>query len=181
MISLVMTMLLNPLQACQGSPTGQPCQGPPTLQEEYRGNYVPNVTEAWHGAQIVAPNTPYVAAAGHNKLYFLDTRLDAETAQHIKDQIEWASVPSRPTGYTSIDEIEATAEVRDSATGETLFVFDPKYTRVLFAKGINRHNPDIKLPEPEWAGDWLVSYDLDALKTGKKEGVKQADETNIEI
>jgi hypothetical protein len=42
-------------------------------------------------------------------------------------------------------------------------VFDPPYARVLFAKGINRHNPEIKLPEHEPAGDWLVTYDLDKI------------------
>jgi hypothetical protein len=97
-------------------------------------------------------------------LYFIDTRLDPETAQHVKDQIEWASVPGQ-YDFIKIDEFEATAEVRNSLTGETLFVFDPAYARVLFARGMNRHNPELKLPVPEPAGDWLVTYDLDTIST----------------
>jgi hypothetical protein len=146
---LLITMLLNP------------CNGSPTFQEEYRGSYVPKVIETEYGLQIVAPDTPYVAVAGPDKLYFIDTRLDAETAKHVKEQIEKASVP-KPEEYIAIDEILATAEVKNSVTGETTFVFDPSYARVLFAKGMNRHNPELKLPEPEPAGDWLVTYDLQA-------------------
>ncbi|XRM45810.1 hypothetical protein ABZX51_008884 [Aspergillus tubingensis] len=152
-------MLLNPFR---------PCEGSPTFQEEYRSSsYVPEVIETSLGRRIVAPDTPYVAAAGRNALYFIDTRFDPETAQHIKLQIEKASVP-QPDEYVAIDEIEATAELKNSVTGETTFVFDPPYARVLFAKGINRHNPDIKLPEHEPAGDWLVKYDLDNILTTKR-------------
>lgn len=61
--------------------------------------------------------------------------------------------------YTKIDEIDATAEVRNAA-GESVFVFDPPYARVLFADFINRHNTDIKLPEHGPGGDWLVPYQL---------------------
>jgi hypothetical protein len=50
-------------------------------------------------------------------------------------------------------------------TGETTFVFDPPYARVLLAKGMNRRNPELKLPEHEPAGDWLVTYDLDNILT----------------
>jgi hypothetical protein len=46
---------------------------------------------------------------------------------------------------------------------ESTVVFDPSYARVLFAKGINRHNSGIKLPENEPAADWLVTYDLDKI------------------
>ncbi|KAF4785288.1 ankyrin repeat-containing protein [Colletotrichum scovillei] len=134
------------------------CEGTPTFQEEYRGSYVPNFIEAWHGPQIVAPDTPYVAAAGKNSLYFIDTRFEASVAEHIKAQIEWATVMVGPEEVIAIDEIEATAEVRNSAMGETVFVFDPAYARVLFARGINRRNPEIKLPELDFAGDWLVTY-----------------------
>ncbi|OJZ84297.1 hypothetical protein ASPFODRAFT_208812 [Aspergillus luchuensis CBS 106.47] len=158
---LLITMLLNPFR---------PCEGSPTLQEEYRNSsYVPEVIETSLGRRIVAPDTPYVAAAGRNVLYFIDTRFDPETAQHIKLQIEKASVP-QPDEYIAIDEIEATAEIKNSVTGETTFVFDPVYARLLFARGINRHNPDIKLPEYEPAGDWLVVYDLDDIVNRKGAG-----------
>ncbi|OJJ76900.1 hypothetical protein ASPBRDRAFT_36075 [Aspergillus brasiliensis CBS 101740] len=159
---LLTTMLLNPFR---------PCCGSPTFQEEYRNsNYIPEVIETALGRQIVAPDTPYVAAAGPNALYFIDTRFDPETAQHIKLQIEKASVP-QPDEYIAIDEIEVTAEVKNRTTGETTFVFDPVYVRVLFARGINRHNPDIKLPEYGPAGDWLVTYDLDDI-LARRSGTK---------
>ncbi|KAF6802063.1 hypothetical protein CMUS01_15462 [Colletotrichum musicola] len=154
---LLIAMALNPFR---------PCEGSPTYQEEYRGNYVPKFVDAWNGPQILAPDTPYVAAAGRNQLYFLDTRLDPETASHIKKQIERAKVGA-PEEVISIDEIEATAEVKNTATGETVFVFDPVYARVLFAKGINKRNPEIKLPEYELAGDWLVTHDVDASLAGR--------------
>ncbi|KAG9258927.1 uncharacterized protein F5Z01DRAFT_641793 [Emericellopsis atlantica] len=148
--AIFVAMLLNPFR---------PCEGSPTFQEEYRGNYVPEVIDTQHGLQIVAPDTPYVAAAGQNKLYFIDTRFDVETARHVKEQIERATVP-HPDEYISIDEVSATAELKNSLTGETTFVFDPPYARVLFAKGINKRNPELRLPEHEPAGDWLVAYDL---------------------
>lgn len=69
------------------------CKGGPTFQEEYRGSYVPNVIETPYGLQVVAPDTPYVAAAGPNQLYFIDTRFDNETARHVKEQIERGSLP----------------------------------------------------------------------------------------
>ena len=77
-------------------------------------------------------------------------------------QIEKATVPKMEE-YVSIDEIAATAEIKNGITGETTFVFDPVYARILFAKGMNRHNPELNLPEPEPAGDWLVTYDEDTL------------------
>lgn len=123
---------------------------------------MPTVIETAYGLQVVAPDTPYVAAAGPNKLYFIDTRFDAETAKHVKEQIEKATIP-KPEEYIAIDEISATAELKNSVTGETTFVFDPLYARVMFAKGMNRHNPELKLPEHEPAGDWLVTYGLDKL------------------
>jgi hypothetical protein len=150
--ALLVAMVLNPLRACEGSPT---------YQEEYRAKtYVPNVRETEYGLQVVAPDTPYVAASAPNKLYFIDTRHDPETAAHIKGQIERATVPGSMDEYTSIDEISGTAEIRNSKTGETIFVFDPVYARVLFARGINKRNPKIKLPEHPPAGDWEVTYDL---------------------
>ncbi|KAK1622816.1 hypothetical protein BDP81DRAFT_440886 [Colletotrichum phormii] len=157
-------MLCAPFIAMRLSPV-RPCEGPPTFQEEYRGIYRPNFIEAWHGQQIVAPDTPYVAAAGKNSLYFIDTRFDPDVAKHIKAQIKRATTAGEPEEFISIDEIEATAEVRNRATGGTVFVFDPVYARVLFAKGINRRNPEIKLPEHEIAGAWLVTYDDGRLTT----------------
>ncbi|KAK2026640.1 hypothetical protein LX32DRAFT_641661 [Colletotrichum zoysiae] len=151
LLMLFISMLLGLSRACEGSPT---------YQEEYRVNYVPKFVESWHGPQIVAPYTPYVAAAGQDQLYFIDTRFDPETATHIKKQIEWATIPIGPQNVIKIDEISATAEVRNTLTNETLFVFDPTYARVIFAKGINKRNPELKLPEHEPAGDWLVTYDV---------------------
>lgn len=150
-------MLINPFR---------PCEGSPTFEEEYRSNYVPKTIQTKYGLQIVAPDTPYVAAAGQNKLYFIDTRFDAKTARHVKEQIERATVPD-PDEYFSIDEFSATAEIKNSLTHETTFVFDPLYARVLFAKGINRRNPGLKLPEHEPSGDWLVAYDLSRILTGR--------------
>ncbi|EFQ36564.1 hypothetical protein CGRA01v4_13462 [Colletotrichum graminicola] len=151
-------MLINPFR---------PCEGSPTFQEEYRTNYKPKFINSWVGPQIVAPDTPYVAAVGQKQLYFLDTRFDPKTAQHIKEQIERATVAGGPYEATKIDEISATAEVINTQTNETLFVFDPPYARVLFAKGINRRNPALQLPEHEPSGDWLVTYDVgNLLKNG---------------
>ncbi|CAI7643500.1 unnamed protein product [Penicillium crustosum] len=142
-------MLLNPFRPCEGSPI---CEGPPTFQEEYRGSYVPKVTKTRYGLQVVAPDTPYVAVAGPDKLYFIDTRLDTETAKHVKENLERASVLEEDE-YIAIDEISATAEVKNSVTGETTFVFDPSFARVMFSRGMNKYNPELKLPEPEPAGD----------------------------
>jgi hypothetical protein len=151
-------MLLNPFR---------PCEGSPTFQKEYRGNYVPEAIETGHGLQIVAPDTPYVAAAGQNKLYFIDTRFDTETARHVKEQIERACVP-KPEEYISIDEVSGTAEMKNSETNETTFTFDPPYARVFFAKGMNKRKPELKLPEHQPAGDWLVTYDLGTLLTKRQ-------------
>ncbi|GFP60642.1 hypothetical protein TASIC1_0037000100 [Trichoderma asperellum] len=118
------------------------------------------------GRYVVAPDTPYVAASGRNSLYFIDTRHDAETAQHIKDQIERSARPHAGE-IIHIDEVAATAECRDIATGNTTFVFDPPYARVIFAAGINRHNPDLKLPEHEPAGFWEVNYDVSSALTAR--------------
>ncbi|KAL7974437.1 hypothetical protein HDV63DRAFT_363125 [Trichoderma sp. SZMC 28014] len=139
------------------------CEGISNYEEEYRGNYVPTFIDTEFGPQIVAPDTPYVAASSQNSLYFIDTRHDSETAQHIKNQIERAMV-ARPDEYISIDEIAATAEVKNF-NGETVFTFDPPYARVLFAEGMNRHNPSLKLPEHEPAGDWETTYGLNSLLT----------------
>jgi hypothetical protein len=160
---LFIAMLLNPFR---------PCEGSPTFQEEYRGSYVPEFIETEYGPQVVAPDTPYVAAAGRNALYFLDTRFDPETAKHIKEQIEKASVPNLDE-YIAVDEVLAIAEIKNSVTGETTFVFDPPYARVLFARGMNKHNPELKLPEHEPAGDWVVTYNPD--KNLDKSLTKRAD------
>lgn len=141
--------------------------GSPTFQDMYRVNYEPHTRDTGYGLQIVAPDTPYVAAAGQNKLYFIDTGFDVETAKHVKEQIEWAMVP-RPGEYIYIDEVSATAQVKDLITNQTKFVFDPPYARVLFASGLNRHNPELNLPEHEPAGDCEVTYDLGASLTKRQ-------------
>ncbi|KAJ5107893.1 hypothetical protein N7456_004568 [Penicillium angulare] len=149
-------MVLSPFRACEGSPT---------YQEEYRNSsFVPKVINAWYGLQVVAPDTPYVAAAGTNTLYFIDTRFDKDTAQHIKTQVEKASIPVADE-YTAIDEFTFTAEQKNKA-GETTFVFDPPYAKVFFARGINKRNPEAKLPEHEYTPGSVITYDLDEI-TGK--------------
>ncbi|KAJ5148342.1 Regulator of nonsense-mediated decay UPF3 [Penicillium atrosanguineum] len=139
-------MLLNPFR---------PCEGSPTFQEEYRGSYVPTVIKTGDRLQVVAPDTPYVAAAGPNKFYFIGTRFNTETAKHVKEQIEKATVPS-PKEYIAIDEVSATAGLKNSLTGETTFVLTPI---------MPGRNPELKLPEHKPAGDWLVTYDLDNTPT----------------
>ncbi|KAF6792327.1 hypothetical protein CMUS01_16182 [Colletotrichum musicola] len=154
--TLFVAMLISPFR---------PVEGMPTFHELHARDYQPRFVDAWHGPQIVAPDTPYIAAVGSDQLYYIDTRFDAETAQHIKDQIEWATTAGGPNQVISVDEVAATASVKDSATGETLFVFDPPYARVLFASGINRRNPGLRLPEHEPAGEWLVTYDTNSTTT----------------
>ena len=59
-------------------------KGPATYQEEYRSkDYKPQVIETELGRQIVAPDTPYVAAVHPNGLYFIDTRFDPESAKYV--------------------------------------------------------------------------------------------------
>lgn len=152
---LLITLFINTLQLCVGTLT---------FQEEYLGSYVPNFIDTEHGPQIIAPNSPYVAASGSNKLYFIDTRFEVNSARHIKEQIERATIPN-PEEYISIDEVSATARLKNSITGETTFVFDPPYARVLFAKGMNRHNPELELPEHEPAGYWERTYDFGTTLT----------------
>ncbi|OAA62743.1 hypothetical protein SPI_04283 [Niveomyces insectorum RCEF 264] len=141
-------------------PQFRPCAGMATYLEEYRSkDYKPQVIETDMGRQIVAPDTPYVAGVYPNGLYFIDTRYDAETASYIKEQIEHAAIP-KAGEYLFTDEILATAECRNATTHEPTFVFNPAYARVFFAQTMNRRNPDLKLPEHEPSGDWLVSYDI---------------------
>ncbi|KAJ6440162.1 hypothetical protein O9K51_08053 [Purpureocillium lavendulum] len=121
----------------------RPCEGSPAFQEEYRGAYVPEFIETDTGRQIVAPDTPYVAAVGHNQL-----------------NIEKALV-SIPNEYVYIDPIAATAERRNSVTDETTFAFDPPYARVFFARAMNKRNPLLKLPEHARTGSGLVAYNID--------------------
>lgn len=142
-------MVLNPFKACEGAAT---------FQEEYRGSYVPDFIQTSIGHQIVAPDSPYVAVAGQKQLYFIDTRHHPDTAAHIKNQIEKASV-TEDDEHIFIDEIEVTAEVRNGITGETTFVFDPPYARVIFASVFNRANPSLKLPVHGPPGDWRVDYE----------------------
>ncbi len=128
-------------------------------EAKYRVNYTPNIAEVDGELRVIAPDTPYVAAAGRNRLYFIDTRFDPASAAHIKNQIEWA-MTGTPGSYIKIDEVAVTAKVVDSDTGSTLFEFDPAYARVLFAAGINRRNPDLKLPEHRDDGEHIVDYDI---------------------
>ncbi|KAL7921912.1 hypothetical protein ACQKWADRAFT_327280 [Trichoderma austrokoningii] len=158
LLILLITTLVNIVQVCEGKAT---------YQEEYRGNYVPNFINTEFGSQIVAPDTPYVAASGQNNLYFIDTHHDAETAQHIKNQIERAMVANADE-YVSINETAATAEVKNSK-GETVFVFDPPYARVIFAEGMNKHNPSLQLPVHEPSGDWEATYDLGSPLTKRSD------------
>ncbi|KAJ5881011.1 uncharacterized protein N7473_012064 [Penicillium subrubescens] len=111
----------------------RPCEGSPTYQEEYRGNYIPKVIEREYGLQVVAPDTPY-------------EQIEKPTVQNLEE-------------YISIDE---------AVTGETVFV-------VLLARAMNRHNPELKLPVHEPAGDWVVTYDLDDDETLTKRADRRHD------
>ncbi|KAJ5894361.1 hypothetical protein N7495_006052 [Penicillium taxi] len=142
---LFISILLSPFRLCAGSPV---------YHEYYRNSsYVPD---------IIAPDTLYVATTGRDSLYFIDTRFDHDTAQYIKNQIE-AMTFAGPDDYVAIDEFEATAAIKNRKTGETVFTFDPPYARVFFASGINRNNPELKLPKHEPAGNWQVTYDLNEI------------------
>lgn len=104
------------------------------MQQEYlQSSFVPEVIQTKFGLQIVAPDTPYVAATGKNKLFFIDTCLDNATAQHIKNQIEAATIP-RLNEYFHIDDIEATAERRNADTHETT-LFSIMNMREYFLRG----------------------------------------------
>jgi hypothetical protein len=73
-----------------------------------------------------------------------------------------------PEEHIAIDEFTGTAKTRNAKTRETTFTFDPVFARVLFAKGINKRNPEMKLVEHKiGGGDWLVAYELD--KTSKSQ------------
>ena len=121
-------MSLNPLR---------PFESPRTFKKAFTYH---KVLETGFGLQVVAPDTPYVAVAGLNKLYFIDTLFDPESAQHVKEKIENAAIPMSDT-HIFIDEIVATAKVNNVVTGETRFVFDPTYARVLFGRVMNRRKP----------------------------------------
>lgn len=152
--TILFAMLLNPIRSVEGTPT---------YQEEYRiAGYVPQYYKSWRGLQVIAPNTPYVAAAGPDSLYFIDTRYDNETATHIKEQIEWAMLPNKDEHFF-IDEIAATASVRKSDTKEVVFEFDPPFARVFFARFMNKQNPSLQLPEHKDGGDWVVNYNIGSL------------------
>lgn len=85
---------------------------------------------------------------GSNKSFFIDTRFGGETARHVKEQTEIATVPN-PEKYISIDEVSAAAKLRSSVTGKTTLVFDAPYARVPFAKGISKCDPGLQLREHE--------------------------------
>ncbi|OAA56760.1 hypothetical protein ISF_07276 [Cordyceps fumosorosea ARSEF 2679] len=132
------------------------CHGTPSFHESKEAGS-PQFYSTPYGLQIVAPRTPYVAVSGTNKLYYIDTRFNTDTASHIKEQVEWAAAP-RPGSYIAIDDVAATASVKDVSTNETLFDFNPAYARVLFASILNKNNPSLALPVHEPAGDWEVTY-----------------------
>lgn len=138
-------------------------------EEQYRGDYKPEVVNGELGPQIVAPDTPYVAAAGSRKLYFIDTRRTAEDAAYIKEQIEQAFVP-KPNRRIDVDAETGLVHNIDS-TGKVLFTFDPAYARVFFANLLNDLDPDRHVPVPDPAGDQLVTYDLESgekVRMGEK-------------
>ncbi|KAJ5356474.1 hypothetical protein N7517_011083 [Penicillium concentricum] len=126
------------------------CEGSPTFQEEYGGSYIPKVIKTEFGLQVVAPDTPYVAVAGPDKLLFIDNWFEIETAKRMKEHIEKATVPN-PDEYIAIDEVLATAE-------DVVCKGDEQAQP-------GRRNLDLKLPEFESAGEWLVTYDLDNIPT----------------
>jgi hypothetical protein len=97
---------------------------PSNLARRISGQLRTKAITTGYGLQVLAPDTPYVTAAGPDKLYFIDTRFDTETAKHVKEQIEKATVHN-PEKYIAIDEDLATAELKKSVTGETTFVFEP--------------------------------------------------------
>jgi hypothetical protein len=99
-------------------------RGPSNLARRISGQLRTKAITTGYGLQVLAPDTPYVTAAGPDKLYFIDTRFDTETAKHAKEQMEKATVHN-PEEYIAIDEDLATAELKKSVTGETTFVFDP--------------------------------------------------------
>lgn len=133
-------------------------KGSPIYHETfYDSDFLPVFNHTKYGDWIKAPDSPYVAAAGRKQLYFIDTRFRPDTAAHIKEQIERASIPD-PNQYLWLDDITVTAELRNTAD-ETVFKFDPPYARVMFAADFNRINPDLDLPEHSAAGDWEVTYD----------------------
>ncbi|CAK7202857.1 hypothetical protein SEUCBS139899_005584 [Sporothrix eucalyptigena] len=144
-------------------PSFRACEGPAIFLEKYRPpNYVPSFVDTELGLQIVAPDTPYVARAGRSNLYFIDTRYDEKTAQHIKEQIELALVPDADT-HTYIDDITATAYKRNGDTNKVLVQFDPVYARIFFAPTMNKHNPMLKLPEGGPDDGHFVRYNQNGI------------------
>ena len=106
MLFSITIVVLAAFRSCKGSPS--------FIEKHSQNNYIPKVYNAWYGPQVVAPDSPYVAVAGVDKLYFIDTGFDSGTAEHIKNQIESATMPGQT--YVFIDHIAATAELRDSIT-----------------------------------------------------------------
>ncbi|KAL2211170.1 hypothetical protein CC79DRAFT_1366540 [Sarocladium strictum] len=145
----------------------QPCNGKPAFHATYRSpDFTPEFRQWNKRPRIVAPDTPYVAAAGRHHLYYIDMGFSPEDAAHIKAQVEHTWLMEGDE-HIFVDEVEATAE-KLNAAGESIFVFDPPYARVLFANFINRRNPGINLPEHAPAGEWLVSYEPRNEGTGDK-------------
>lgn len=93
------------------------------LEEQYQANYKPQVTEDILGPQIVAPATPYVAAEGRNKLYFIDTRHQRRRISH--QGADWASLcASESNTKIKVDESTVVVHNINFITGEVLFIFD---------------------------------------------------------
>ncbi|KAJ6780615.1 hypothetical protein PWT90_03499 [Aphanocladium album] len=126
-------------------------------QEVQRRDFQPQFINTPRGLQMMSPESSFIAHSGPNKVSFIDPRYDEATSRSIKEQIERANVQN-PGEYIHIDERAATAEVRDGATGETVFTFNPAHARLFFAREMNKRNPDLQLPERPTSGDWEVAY-----------------------
>jgi hypothetical protein len=115
---------------------------------------------------IKAPDTPYVARGGRKQLDFLDTRHDPETAIHVKEQIERASVAA-PDEILWTDVNTVTAGLK-KADGRVVFTWDPPYGRVLWAHLFNELRPELNLPLHAPARGWEVTYNPEtSLVVGK--------------
>ena len=146
------------------------CYGssPAIYDERYhQKDYVPDVVDWYGGKRIVAPDTPYIAAVSPNQLYFIDKKFDHASAAVIKEQLERLN-GIEPHEFSYIDEIDATAEIKNSKTKETVFKFNPAYARVFFAEIINRKNATLDLPLHEPAGAWLVTYKVGGGRLGER-------------
>ncbi|KAK0384723.1 LOW QUALITY PROTEIN: hypothetical protein NLU13_7201 [Sarocladium strictum] len=104
---------------------------------------------------------------GRTQLYYLDTRLDPETATHIKEQIERASI-AEPDEVLSIDAENVTASLKNADDGRVVFTWDPPYGRVLWAHLFNKRRPELDLPMHAPAQGWEVTYDPETAEVVSK-------------